>query len=96
MARAAALRRVTSDVEEFAFLLTSRTRLWWHYCGEDKSALATFPIRFIALWTNISGEPSVCGVPAVGAFIFFLLILHVLNLLFYIRYSRITTNKKSR
>ena len=77
MARPATLRRVTSDVEEFAFLLTSRARLWWHCCGEDKSALATFPICLIALWTDISSELPVCGVSAVGAFIFFLVILHV-------------------
>ena len=81
MARPTTLRRVTSDVEELAFLLTSRARLWWHCRGEDKSALATFPICLIALWTDVSGELPVCGVPAVGAFISFLFILHDLHLM---------------
>lgn len=81
MAGPAALRRVTRDVEEFTFLFTSRACLWWHYCGEDKSTLATFPICLIALRTDISGELTVCGVSAVSTFISFFFILHVLRLL---------------
>ena len=96
MARAAALRRVTSDIEKLTFFFTCRTFLWQQSPSEDKSTLPTFPICFIALWTNISGEPSICRESAVGAFIFFLFILHVLHLQFYIRYSKILTIKMSR
>lgn len=93
MARTAALRGVACNVEEFTFLFTLRTFLWQHGCSEDKSALATFPICLITLGTDISGKPHVCGVPAVGAFIFSFIILHVLHLLSYIRYFKIFTFK---
>jgi hypothetical protein len=93
MARTAALRSVACDVEEFTFLFTFRTFLWQHGCSEDKPALATFPICLITLGTDISGKPSVCGVPAMGAFIFSFIILHVLHLLSSIRYFKISIFK---
>jgi hypothetical protein len=93
MTWASTLRCVTCDVEEFAFLFTLWAFLWQHSSGEDKSALATFPICLIALGTDISGEPSVCSVPAVGAFIFSPIILHVLRLPSFFRYFKIFTYK---
>jgi hypothetical protein len=82
MARPATFRCVTRDVEELTFLFTLGTFLWQHGCSEDKPTFATFPICLIALWTDISSEPFVCGVPAMGAFIFFAFILQGSSYLF--------------
>jgi hypothetical protein len=93
MARAAALRRVTRNVEEFAFLFTFWAFLRQHSSAEYKSALPTFPVCLITLGTDISGEPALCGVSTVSTFITFFFILHELHLQVYIRYSRITSVK---
>ena len=96
MARPATFRRVARDVKEFTFLFTLRTYLWKHGCGEDKSTFPTFPICLIALWTDISSEPLVCGVTAMGTFIFFAFILQGLCLLSFsaiLKYSFIKISK---
>lgn len=90
MAGAATLWCIARDVEEFTFLITSRACLWQHGGSKDKSTLTAFPIGFMALGTDISCEPTVCGVSAVSTLISLFFILRSLRLLFFIRYCKIS------
>ncbi len=56
---------IAGDIEEFAFLLAFRAYLRRPGSGDQKPALATFPVRQPTLWAYISFESPLTSIPAV-------------------------------
>jgi hypothetical protein len=76
MPGASAFRGIAGDIEKIALFIALRACVRRRGSRDEKSALGTFPIRLVALWTDIPFEFSIGGIAAERTRIFFFCTSH--------------------